>query len=83
MCINDLVCYSDFLHCINILNDPPRRYHVYVVLIQDIKELLEQENAMMNHTLPKENQCADFLVVKLDTYQILSFFVMSLLRQIF
>jgi len=41
------------------------RFHVYVVLIQDIKELLEQRNVMMNHTLRERNQCVDFLA-KLD-----------------
>lgn len=38
------------------------RFHVYVVLIQDIKELLKQGNVTMNHTLCEGNQCADFMV---------------------
>ena len=37
------------------------RFYVYVVLIQDIKELSEQGNVTMNHTLWKGNQYADFL----------------------
>jgi len=41
------------------------RFHVYAVLIQDIKELLKQGNVMMNHTLREGNQCADILA-KLD-----------------
>lgn len=60
MGIPDFVCYSDALHCINILNGPPMRFHAYSVLIQDIKVLLEQGNVMVNHTLKEENQCADF-----------------------
>jgi len=60
MSITDFVCYSDSLHCINILNGPPTRFHAYAVLIQDIKELLEQRNVMVNHTLREGNQCAEF-----------------------
>jgi len=37
------------------------RFHVYAVLIQDIKELLEQGNVMVKyHTIKEGNQCADF-----------------------
>jgi len=60
MGIIDFVFYSDSLHCINILNGPPMRFHTYAVLIQDIKELLEQRNVMIHHTLREGNQCADF-----------------------
>jgi ribonuclease HI len=42
MGITDFVCYSDSLHCINILNGPSMRFHTFVVLIQDIKKLLKQ-----------------------------------------
>ena len=65
MGITDFVCYSDSLHCINILNGPPMRFHAYTILIQDIKKLLEQGNVRVNHTLREENQCADFFA-KLD-----------------
>jgi len=41
------------------------RFHAYVVLIQDIKELLEQKNVMVNHTLREGSQCVDFFA-KLD-----------------
>jgi ribonuclease HI len=74
----DFVCYFDSLHCINILNDPPTRFHAYAVLIQDIKELLEQGNVMVNHTLREGNQCAVFLS-SLVLLLLLSFFSMSLL----
>ncbi|AET02656.1 cytochrome b6-F complex subunit 5 [Medicago truncatula] len=38
------------------------RFHLYAVLIQDIKELLEQGNITMNHTPRERNQRANFLV---------------------
>jgi len=55
MGITDFVCYSNSLHCINILKGPPMRFHAYAVLIQDIKELLEQGNVMVNHTVKEIN----------------------------
>jgi len=33
----EFACYSDSLVCINLINGPIERYHIYVVLIQDIK----------------------------------------------
>ena len=60
--ITDLVCYSDSLHCINLIKGPPMKFHTYVVLIQDIKELIGQINVTICHTLREGNQCADFLV---------------------
>jgi len=53
--IVDLVCYSGSLLCINIIIGPLMRFHTYVVLIQDIKELMEQINATINHILRKGN----------------------------
>ncbi|PNX56890.1 replication A1-like protein, partial [Trifolium pratense] len=61
MAIDELVCYSDYLHCINLLKGPNIKYHVYAVLIQDIKELISQRNITLCHTLREENNCADFL----------------------
>jgi len=60
-----LICYSDFLLCINIITSPFLKFHVYAVLIQDIKELMEQINTTISHTLRKGNHCANF-IVKLD-----------------
>jgi len=79
MGITDFVCYSDSLHCINILNGPPMRFHAYVVLIQDIKELLEQGNVMVNYTLREVNQCADFFA-KLGASSDVEFLWHELLR---
>jgi hypothetical protein len=33
MNIDELVCYSNFLHCINLIKSPKVRYHTHVVLI--------------------------------------------------
>jgi len=35
--ITEFICYLDSLHYINLINGPIVKYHVYVVLIQDIK----------------------------------------------
>jgi len=32
--IDELVCYSEYLLCINLVNGPFLKYHVYLVLIQ-------------------------------------------------
>ena len=44
MAIGDLVCYFDSLHCINLIIIPPTKFHTYAVLIQDIKEPIDQNN---------------------------------------
>lgn len=36
-------------------------YHVYAVLIQDIKDLLSAHNFTVHHCLREGNQCADFM----------------------
>lgn len=59
--IEDLVCYNDSLHCINLLKGPILNFHVYAVLIQDVKDLMEQNNVSVYHTLREGNQCADFM----------------------
>ncbi|XP_024636323.1 uncharacterized protein [Medicago truncatula] len=60
--IVDLFCYSNSLLCINIITGPLLKFHAYAVLIQDIKELMEQTQATISHTLRERNQCADFMV---------------------
>jgi ribonuclease HI len=37
MNIDELVCYSDSLHCVNLIKGPQVRYHILAVLIQNIK----------------------------------------------
>ncbi|KAK2454619.1 hypothetical protein QL285_002162 [Trifolium repens] len=61
MGIDELVCYSDSLHCISLIKGPTMNYHVYAMLIQDIRELLSQINTTICHTLREGNNCADFL----------------------
>jgi ribonuclease HI len=56
----ELVCYSDSLVCINLIDGRQEKYHVHAVLIQDINNLLHQSNVTICHTLREENQCADF-----------------------
>lgn len=46
MNIDELVCYSELVHA---------------VLIQDIKDLIEQNNITICCTLREGNQCVDFM----------------------
>ena len=62
----EIACYSDSLACINLINGPIERYHIYVVRIQDIKQMLQQTNATITHTLREGNYCADYMA-KLET----------------
>ncbi|XP_024642131.1 uncharacterized protein [Medicago truncatula] len=56
--MNDFMCYSDSLLAVNlIMNDTPR-FHIYAVLIQNIKDLLVDRNFSLHHTLREGNQCA-------------------------
>jgi len=61
MDIDELDFYSNTLHSINLIKGPPMKYHVHVVMIQDIKELIEQSNITIYPTLREGNQCADFM----------------------
>jgi len=58
---NELVCYFGSLHGLNIIKDLSLKYHVYALLIQDIKDLIEQGNVSVIHTLRERNQCVDFM----------------------
>jgi len=60
--IVDVVCYSDSLHYVSLINGPAMVYHAYATLIQDIKDLVRLGNAPILHTLREGNHCADFLV---------------------
>jgi len=50
------------LICVNLIQGPSMKFHVYAVLIQEIKELISQINIIVCHTLREGNQCADFMV---------------------
>ena len=57
---NDIMCYSDSLLAVNFIANETPRYHIYAVLIQNIKDLLNDRNISLHHTLREGNQCADF-----------------------
>jgi ribonuclease HI len=61
MDISELVCYSDSLHGINLIKGPNMMFDVYDVLIQDIKDLIQQSNVTICHTLREENQCVELM----------------------
>jgi hypothetical protein len=61
MGLDDLVCYSDSLLSINLITVNTPSYHIYAVLLQDIKDLLGSRNFTLRHTLREGNQCADFM----------------------
>ncbi|CAJ2656436.1 unnamed protein product [Trifolium pratense] len=60
MDIDELVCYSDSLHRINLIKGSQVKFHMHAVLIQDIKDLISQSNVSRCHTLREGNQYADF-----------------------
>jgi hypothetical protein len=59
--IDKLACYSDFLHCVNLIKGPQVKYHIHAGLIQDINEMFSQKtNVSLYHTLKEGKQCTDF-----------------------
>jgi ribonuclease HI len=56
----DLVCYSDSMISIKVVNEQDSHFHAYAVLIQEIKDLLSSRNFSIHHCLREGNQCADF-----------------------
>jgi len=68
--ITELVCYSESSHCINLLKCPTTKFHVYVVLIQDVMHLIKKNNVVIFYTLREVNHCANFMIklrASLDT----------------
>jgi len=61
MGVDDLICYSDSLLSINLISANTPRFHIYAVLIQDIKDMLFSCNYSLQHTLREGNQCVDYL----------------------
>jgi ribonuclease HI len=61
MGLDDLICYSDSLLSVNLINGNTPSYHTYAVLIQDIKDMLQDSNFTLHHTLREGNHCADFM----------------------
>jgi len=61
MGLEDLVCYSDSLLSVSLIIGHASNFHVYRVLIQDIKDLLSSRNFTIHHCLREGNQCADYM----------------------
>jgi len=62
MNFQEVFCYTDSLHCVQILKELTPKFHKYATLIQDIKDLLNLDwQASIDHTLREGNNCADFL----------------------
>ncbi|PNY14401.1 ribonuclease H [Trifolium pratense] len=59
--VTDLICYTDSLLSCNLIQGPCSSYHIYGVLIQNIKDHLRQYNIHICHTLREGNQSADYL----------------------
>jgi ribonuclease HI len=56
----EVACYSDSLQTVNLINEGSNHFHVYAVLIQNIKDLIAPRNFTLHHSLREGNQCADF-----------------------
>jgi len=61
MGLDDLVCYLDSLLSINLITVDTPSYHIYAVLLQDIKDLLGIRNFTLHHTLREGNRCVDYM----------------------
>jgi len=72
--IDELVCYSNSLYCINLIEGQKTRYHLYATLIQEIKNLLFNSNVSVSHTFQEGNHCSDFMARLRMIRHALSFF---------
>lgn len=61
MGIEEMMCYSDSLLSIGLLIGHVSKFHAYVFLIQEIRDLLSTRNFTIHHCLREGNQCADFM----------------------
>jgi len=57
----ELACYSDSLLAVNLIKEDLNQFHVYAVLIQNIKDIMSSLQVNLHHTLREGNQCADFI----------------------
>jgi len=51
---NELACYS-------LIKEDSNHFHVYAVLIQNIKDIISSRNFSLHHSLREGNQCAYFM----------------------
>jgi len=56
----EVACYSDSLLTVNLIKEDLNHFHVYAVLIQNIKDLLGSRSFTLQHSLREGNQCANF-----------------------
>ncbi|PNY12436.1 ribonuclease H [Trifolium pratense] len=57
-----IACYSDSLNSLNLIQYSIPRFHIYAVLIQNIKDLLLGfGTTTLIHSLREGNSCADFM----------------------
>jgi len=57
----EVACYTNSLLIVNLIKEASNQFHVYDVLIQNIKDLLSSRNFTLHHSLRESNHCADFL----------------------
>jgi ribonuclease HI len=57
----EVACYTDSLLTVKLIKEDLNQFHVYAVLIQNIKDLLISRNYSLHHSLREGNQCADWL----------------------
>ncbi|XP_057420427.1 uncharacterized protein LOC130714518 [Lotus japonicus] len=57
-----VVCYSDSLLAVTLIQEPPSHFHEFAVLINNICDLLRKDWVVrIEHVLREGNACADFL----------------------
>ena len=61
MSVDDLACYSDSLLSFNLIKGDTPHDHAYVVLIQNIKDILATNKFIVHHNLTEGNQSVDFM----------------------
>ncbi|XP_024630819.1 uncharacterized protein [Medicago truncatula] len=57
----EVACYSDSLLTVNLIKQDICQYHVYAVIIQNIKDLPSSRNFSLEHSLREGNQCANYM----------------------
>jgi ribonuclease HI len=58
----NVICYSDSMHGIKLIQASLNDWHIYATIIRDIKDILNLSwNVQLTCALRKANECADFL----------------------
>ncbi|XP_057444549.1 uncharacterized protein LOC130736776 [Lotus japonicus] len=71
-----VLCLSDSLLPVSLIQEPPTRFHECTVLIASVNDLLRRQwEVRLEHTLRDGNACADFLA-KVGAAQGLAFHVL-------